>query len=595
MTQITIRKKRLSIRFQILLVCILSLLIMQILLMVNYYQFKDMKINANSKYFSDLIAQLSDSVELNCTYLNGMVENIAYSNVVQEYLETEDKSYLQQHYKDVKDFISPFAKINYGIKDIAVIGAHGNCVNLNADVDDLLKIVPEIPEKTLWYYTGLNDIRMVPNKKSPYLSVGANVYSTSDLTKKERIGTVIITFNMNSIFGFSQNQKSTKLPDMLIYDRKDQLIYTSIKEGVNTSYSQYFKESPEGTDITIKQNSKKFFIKTGKFEYLNGKVVFLIPQEELMQGLDSIRQRTMLICLIVFVCMLILSLMITNSIVVPIRHFMDYMIKVGRGDLRMMKQPVQLKGASEIIVMSEEFNRMMSEINDLNHRLVSTSTRLYESELAKKQSELEYLYSQINPHFLFNTLETIKGCALDEDSPNTFQMINSLGKMFRYCVRYGNIVSLKEEINVINSYMLLQKNRFGSKLNYVCNIKEEMYDASIPKMILQPLLENAVIHGIEENGAVTVWLEGDINENILCFYVRDDGEGVNEERRIELLNMMYDKTSSNHIGISNVNKRLQYIYGDKYGLDIEATSGNGFCVSIKFPYEKVKNTNNKTV
>ena len=584
----TVIRKNLSIRFQILSVCLFSLLIMQVLLLINYYQIKEMKISNNSSYFSDLIGQLSDSVVLNCTYLNGMVENIAYSKVVQEYLESDDKSYIQSRYTDIKNFISPYANINYGIKDIAVIGIHDNYVNLNADINDLQKIVPEIPEKELWYYSGLNSIRMASNIKNEYLSVGANVYSISDLTRKEKIGTVIITFNMNSIFGFSQNQKNTKLPDMLIYDRNNQLIYTDVEEGVNTSYSQYFDEDGNGIAASIKENAMTFYIKTGHLEYLNGKVVFLIPEEELMEGLDSVRQSTLIIFLVIFLCMFTLSFMVTKNIVIPIKQFMDYLIKVRRGDLRMMKQPVQLKGASEIIIMSEEFNRMMIEITDLNHRLINTSARLYESELAKKQSELEYLHSQINPHFLFNTLESIKGRALEEEAGNTFQMINSLGKMFRYCVRYGNVVSLHEEINIINSYMFLQKSRFGSKLNYICNMEEDMYEASIPKMILQPLIENAVVHGIEEKGAVTVWLEGEMNNGILCFYVRDDGEGVDEESRIELVRMMEDKSTTNHIGISNVHKRIQYIYGDDYGIDIEATNGNGFCISIKFPYEKVK-------
>ena len=584
----TVIRKNLSIRFQILSVCLFSLLIMQVLLLINYYQIKEMKISNNSSYFSDLIGQLSDSVVLNCTYLNGMVENIAYSKVVQEYLESDDKSYIQSRYTDIKNFISPYANINYGIKDIAVIGIHDNYVNLNADINDLQKIVPEIPEKELWYYSGLNSIRMASNIKNEYLSVGANVYSISDLTRKEKIGTVIITFNMNSIFGFSQNQKNTKLPDMLIYDRNNQLIYTDVEEGVNTSYSQYFDEDGNGIAASIKENAMTFYIKTGHLEYLNGKVVFLIPEEELMEGLDSVRQSTLIIFLVIFLCMFTLSFMVTKNIVIPIKQFMDYLIKVGRGDLRIMKQPVQLKGASEIIIMSEEFNRMMSEITDLNHRLINTSARLYESELAKKQSELEYLHSQINPHFLFNTLETIKGRALEEEAGNTFQMINSLGKMFRYCVRYGNVVSLHEEINIINSYMLLQKNRFGTKLNYICHIEENICEAAIPKMILQPLIENAVIHGIEEKGAVTVWLEGEMNHGILCFHVRDDGEGVDEESRMELVRMMEDKSTTNHIGISNVHKRIQYIYGDDYGIDIEATNGNGFCISIKFPYEKVK-------
>jgi len=572
---------------------------MQVLLLVNYYQFREMQISNNSKYFSDLIVQLSDSVALNCTYLNGMVENIAYSSVVQDYLESDDESYIRTQYTSIKNFISPYANINYGIKDIAVIGAEGNYVNLNADINDLQKIVAEIPEKQLWYYTGINSIRMASNNNNEYLSVGANVYSISDLTRKEKIGTVIITFHMKSIFGFSQYQKSTKMPDMLIYDRNNQLIYNGNKAGLDTSYSQYFDEDGNEIAATIKQDSKTFYIKTGQLEYLNGKVVFLIPEEELMEGLAGIQQRTLIIFLVILACMITLSLMVTKNIVVPIKQFMNYLIKVGRGDLRMMKQSVQLKGASEIIIMSEEFNRMMGEIVELNHRLVNTSARLYESELAKQQSELEYLYSQINPHFLFNTLETIKGHALEEEAENTFQMINSLGKMFRYCVRSGNVVSLQEEINVINSYMLLQKSRFGAKLNYICNIKEDLYQAAIPKMILQPLIENAVIHGIEENGAITVWLEAEIvvspphlhlaeSNNILCFYVKDDGEGVDEEHRRELLRMMNDESTTRHIGISNVHKRLQHIYGDKYGVDIEATNGNGFCISIKFPYEKVK-------
>jgi len=579
----------LSIRFQILFVCILSMLIMQLILMVNYYQFKEMKINTNSQYFSDLIAQMTKSVELNCSYLNGMVENIAYSKVVQDYLETDDKSYLREHNSDVKDFIIPFAEINNGIKDIAVIGIYGNVVNINADIYDLQKITSEIPEKTLWYYTGLHHIKMTSNNKGSYFTVGANVYSTSDFTRKDKIGTILITFNMKSIFGFTQNQKNTKLPDMLIYDRNKQLVYSSASEGISTSYDNYFDQKDIGKDEIVKQKTETYYIKTGTFESLGGKIVFLITKEELMKGLESNNRQTIILCTVVLMFMLALSLLVTNNIVVPIKQFMNYLNKVGHGDLRMMKQPIKLKGAAEIVIMSEEFNRMMEEINDLSHRLISTSTRLYESELAKKQSELEYMYSQINPHFLFNTLETIKGCAVDEEADKTFQMINSLGKMFRYCVRGGNIVSLKEEINVINSYMLLQKIRFGINLNYICKVDEDIYDAAIPKMILQPLIENAVIHGIEENGAITVWLEGEIRNSILYFHIRDDGAGIDEERRIRLINDMNDTAKTTHIGISNVNRRLKYIYGEEYGVDIEDTNGQGFCVSVKIPYQKIQN------
>jgi Predicted signal transduction protein with a C-terminal ATPase domain len=581
------KKGHLSIRFQILFVCILSLLIMQIILMVSYYQFREAKIEANNKYFSNLITQMSDSVEVNCTYLNGMVRNIAYSKVVQEYLETKDISYLQSHYKDVKNFIIPFADINEGIKDIAVIGTQGNVVNINIDNQVIQNIAEEIPEKRLWYYTGQHMINLNGLEYNLF-TVGANVYSTDEFTRKEKMGTVLITFNMKSIFGLSGNQVNSRMPSMLIYDRNKKLVYSSTDKEIPSEFDAYFDRHGVEKANTIKVDKKIYYIKTGSFRSMGGKVVFVITRKGLISGLESTRFKTILISAIVFVFMLLLSLFVTNNIVVPIRQFVNYLNKVGQGDLRMMKQPVKLSGATELIIMSDKFNRMMEEINDLNHRLVNTSTRLYESELAKKQAELEYMYSQINPHFLFNTLETIKGCAVEEEADKTFQMINSLGKMFRYCVRSGNIVSVEEEIKVIDSYMYLQKIRFGSKLNFISQIDHGIYSAAIPKMILQPLIENAVIHGMEEEGKATVWLSAKEENNIIYFYVQDDGVGIEETKRLEIIEKMNQQVNNSHIGISNVNYRLKHIYGDQYGVDINKMSESGFCISINFPYERLQ-------
>lgn len=583
------KKKMLSVRFQILLVCILSMLLMQIMLIVSYYQFREMKIETNSQHFSDWITQMAESVELNCSYLNGMVENIAYSQLVQDYLESNDSEYLLKQHDNVKNFIIPFAELNDGIKDIAIIRNNGSVININADINDIKGLVGEIPEKTLWYYTGINNIVMNNNNNELYFTVGTNVYSTSDFKRKEKMGTVLISFNMKSIFGFTQYQKNEDFPGMLIYDRNNQLFYSNTQEGITTTYESYFDHNGSEKAEIIKLKGVTYYIKTGKLDSLGGKIVLLIPKAELMQGLELLQEKMVMMSIITFILILLLSIYVTNNVVVPMKHFMTYLKKVGHGDLRMMKQPIKLKGATEMQIMSEEFNLMMEEINDLTHRLVSTTSRLYESEIDKKQSELEYMYSQINPHFLFNTLESIKGCAVDEEAEKTFDMVNSLGKMFRYCVRGGNIVSLMEEINVVNSYMHLQKIRFGNKLNFICSVSENLYQAAIPKMILQPLLENAVIHGVEANGAVTIWLEGELQGSILYFSIRDDGADLGEEKLQELQKNLKEKSNTAHVGISNVNNRLNYIYGEEYGVEIETRKGCGFCISLRFPYEEIVN------
>lgn len=587
--EVILKKAIFSLRFQILFVCILSLAIMQLLLVDNYFRYRTMKREENSQFFSDMISQMTNYVELNCRYLNGMVESIAYSEVIQNYLQLEEVRALPEDYKEVKTFIKPFININYDIKDVTIIDKNELVLNIAMNVEDALRISREIPENTLYYYTGFHS-GYINNIMSNYLTVGAKVYSTSDFTQRESIGTVLISCNMRGIFGFSQYEKREESPDILIYDRNKNLIYSNVDSDIDTNFDSYFDEHGLEISETIKSNGQTFFIKTGVFPSLEGRVVFLITKAELMKGIEATEKRTFLLCIIVFIMILILSILVTNNIIVPIRRFMDYLIKVRRGDLRMIKKPIHLEGVSEIKMMADEFNQMMEEINDINHRLLRTSTRLYESELAKKQSELEYMYSQVNPHFLFNTLETIKGGAIEEDAKRTFKMIDSLGKMFRYCVRSGNIVSLEEEINVIHSYMLLQKIRYGQKLNFHCDIKKELYEAAIPKMILQPLIENAVIHGIEQNNTITVWLEGEVVDNLLHIYIRDDGIGIDDNRKKEIINTMNDNTKTNHIGISNVNKRIRFIYGDEYGLEI-MTAPQGFGIMIKFPYEPFNHQN----
>lgn len=575
-------KKEVSIKFQIMMICVLCFVIMQGIIMLNYYNFKKMKIEANNNYFSDLITQLTESVELNCTYLNGMVENVAYSKIVQEYLENNDFDQRIYYYEEIRDFIIPLANINRGIKDIAIIDNQDNVINFNGDNSRVLAIAKEIPENVLWHYTGLHDF-YINRVKYPLFSIGANVYSTTDFTRKERIGTVLISFKMDSIFGFGQNEKSEKLPDMIIYDKNKQLVYSSIKDLDMTEYSNYFDQEGNEKAGSLKFEKERYYIKTGDIATNGVKIVYLIPNEELLRGFNTTRIFALVISIAVFGIMLLLAKMVTNNIVVPLRQFMRHLNKVGDGDLRMIQNQVKLSGASELIILSNEFNKMMAEINDLNHRLVKTSTRLYESELAKKQSELEYLYSQINPHFIFNTLETIKGSAVEENAKQTFEMINSLGKIFRYCVRGGNVVTVEEELKVINSYMLLQKIRYSSRLTFFCNVDQQYFLCEIPKMILQPLVENAVVHGLEEKGELTVWIETTMKDNKLYFYVRDDGDGIDEKKRKELIDNLNKKIQTNSIGINNVNSRLKNIYGEEYGVCIEDTRQEGFCVSLCLP------------
>lgn len=574
-----------SMRVQMVIVCIISMAVMQAMLISNYFQFRELKIQDNRVRFQELLTQVTSSVELNCTYLNDILEQIAYNSEVQDFLENTDLDYRRQHQEQIISLLNSMAKLRSGIKDIAIVDDAGNCTNLNGNIYQMRELAERIPEKCLYYYTGENEIMiMSSSRKVDCFTVGVQVYSTSDFTRKEKMGTVLISFNKPCVFSFAGYGAEGELPDMLVFDREKKLVYSSMKEELGTAYEFYFDSEGQTLVEEVVQDGHTYYIETGDLEMLGGKIVFLISQKETLSGMEKLQERLVIFAVLDIIVMLSLCLTVMNRIVHPLNQFMDWLSELRNGNLKLMKQPILLKGATEMEVMAEQFNGMMQEINELTHHLTDTTSRLYESELEKRQAELEYMYSQINPHFLFNTLESIKGCAIEEEAKRTFGMVNALGKIFRYCVRSRNMVTLREEISVADSYMYLQQIRFEERLVYYNRVEKRILDAVIPKMILQPLLENAVIHGVEEDGASVIWLDGWISGDAITLTVTDDGSGVSREKMAELQSRMKEKGKPSHIGISNIYNRLKYVYGEGYGLEL-MDKESGFGIKIRIPAE----------
>jgi two-component system sensor histidine kinase YesM len=574
-----------SIRVQMFLICLVCMILMQAILVSSYYQFRDLKIQDNREHFQELLTQVSTTLELNCTYLNDILEQIAYGSEVQEYLENTDENYRRENKERIISLLNSMSKLRSGIKDIAIVDAQGNCTNLNGNIYQMQKLAEEIPEKCMYYYTGMNELIVAPSSRSlECFTVGAPIYSTSDQTNKERLGTVLISFHKRYVFEFAQYGHSDDLPEMLAFDRDNKLVYSSVKDDIDTSYENYFDIQGEIVADCVVIDGQTYYIQSSDMEMMNGKFLFLISQKDLFSGMENIQERMIVLFVINVILMILVCLLLLKRVIYPLNQFMDWLRQVQGGNRKMMKKPIQLKGATEIESMSEQFNGMMQEVNVLTHQLVDTTSRLYESELEKQRAELEYLYSQINPHFLFNTLESVKGCAVEEEAWNTFKMVNALGKIFRYSVRSVMEVALCEELDVVDSYMYIQQSRFKDRITYFNRVSDKIHKAVIPKMIIQPLVENAVIHGVEEHKASTIWLDGSLDGDVVTLTVTNDGEGISKETLDELNMRMQEKIKSSHIGLSNIYRRVKRIYGDSYGLQI-LEKDSGFCVMVKIPLQ----------
>lgn len=236
---------------------------------------------------------------------------------------------------------------------------------------------------------------------------------------------------------------------------------------------------------------------------------------------------------------------------------------------------------------SEQLEQMLHESSATKRREVSTA-------LADTQAEIDALQSQINPHFLYNTLDAIRGQALIDDSPVIADMTEALSILFRYSIsRTGNLVTLREEFRCIEKYLMIQQFRFSGKFQYVRDVDPNLLSCLIPRLTLQPIVENAIYHGLEtrpEDGIITLSLEQ--SGGYLVIRVSDNGIGmtesqlfaINEKLRVStLVSVPLSSKKGSGIALGNVNRRIRLTFGDEYGLSVSSAPNIGTDVEILLP------------
>lgn len=235
-----------------------------------------------------------------------------------------------------------------------------------------------------------------------------------------------------------------------------------------------------------------------------------------------------------------------------------------------------------------------AQLEQMLHESSATKRREVSTALADTQAEIDALQSQINPHFLYNTLDAIRGQALIDDSPVIADMTEALSILFRYSIsRTGNLVTLREEFRCIEKYLMIQQFRFSGKFQYVRDVDPNLLSCLIPRLTLQPIVENAIYHGLEtrpEGGIITLSLEQ--SGGYLVIRVSDNGIGmtesqllaINEKLRVStLVSVPLSSKKGSGIALGNVNRRIRLTFGDEYGLSVSSAPNIGTDVEILLP------------
>lgn len=321
-------------------------------------------------------------------------------------------------------------------------------------------------------------------------------------------------------------------------------------------------------------------------------ICVLVPETSLIKQLNGIRQITAILIAISCIITFLIALHI-RKLTNPIHRMMRQMSKIENGNFS-IELPVE--SMDEIGILSKRFNEM-------SYQLETYINKSYLAQIKQNEAEMTALKSQIYPHFLYNTLEVIRMTALNEGDEKVSDMIDALSSQIHYAIgQYNDIVKLTQEVDIIKKYIYLLNSRNEGEISILVNLNGYA-ELLVPKLILQPIVENSYIHGFKpKDGYGSIMIEVEKVEDTIVVLVMDNGAGMDETTLQSLVDFLdsdeigiKDEYNWQSIGLKNVNDRLRYLYGEAYGLRITSTLEVGTMVRIILPWnENLVVSNNKS-
>lgn len=410
---------------------------------------------------------------------------------------------------------------------------------------------------------------------SRYISLIRVVNDTNTL---KPIGIIVINISADSLKSSYKDIVNKYRTDIALYDENwAEIVAFNNKEFYNiSSISSTIKENDLVTYIERKGDTDYLitFIRTSK---QNWGLVSALPLVELSKELGVFSFVAFIVILINSFLLFVGLLLVSRLITLPIRKLIASMKSVEKGEFQKVEI---LAGTDEIGKLRDGYNLMISEIEKLIKRII-------EEQKTKRKAELDVLQAQIKPHFLYNIIDTMSYLALEGKCDQLYEALEALGCYYRTSLSKGSeVITIREEIEIVKNYITLQKLRYGDAFTVDYSIDEEVYEYKILKLVLQPLIENSLYHGIKPKGELgKIIVSARLKTNSVIISVEDDGVGMSEE---ELDKVMCDKIDANKksFGLRGTIERIQIFYGVSDIYSIESQKRYGTKVSFFIPREK---------
>jgi two-component system sensor histidine kinase YesM len=499
--------------------------------------------------------------------------------------------HLQSYLLDLKYITNEFDQFLIGTKlrkRLVQIGALSKYVN-SLQVYDVHGTEHKVGNQSLILHKDrLNEIKdkiqskeggaewIYPDSDDPSLIVArdARYYITFSL---EQIGQIVVRFDIGQIVSDIIGNIDEEGTNFLMFNEHDELVY-SVNNSLSESYIINHIGDEKGYNI-IEIDGEQYFATYSPSNDSNWTYVFLSPYSSLFQAISSVRTAVVITYTIMFIFVMFMGMRFITNITRPIESLNQKMKRVQTGVIDFFDDGSEFQfSKDESGEMHDNFTVMMEQINTLIEEN-------YKKQIVIKDAEYKTLQAQINPHFLYNTLDSINWAAKMSGQKKVSEMAESLGCLLRFSINMKeSLITVEEELKVVNSYITIQSYRFEERLVFNMDMSERIMQCKVPKFVLQPLIENSIQYGLQQMiGICEITVQGKVVEDQVILTVVDNGPGMDEQYLKQLQLDTYESKGTG-LGLKNIRERIKLLFGEPYGIHVESEKGKGTKVTITIPY-----------
>jgi two-component system sensor histidine kinase YesM len=563
-----------------------------------YIRFQALTRERTRRYTESLVNQVAEQISAQARNAEHGAATVAYNRHVQEYLTTDnpERKYIIL-LPFVQDLLAYVQSSNGAIYDIILTGTEGQTIS---SIRGAYEYHYDMREALIRDYGIGGEEAKTPVHTALLQDIDGEFYYAYILpvfsvnlgsSLFEKIGSCVVVSSTQALEKAAADISVSMNSSFMILDGNNTVVAGNRSEDRGRSFEslQPFTVEEVLREGVLRRGREKTIVQSRLLPDSRWKVLSLVPGGELSEELRPVRNFGLLLGALMALALLGSATALARSITRPVSRLVNFIEQVGKGGGGRLEMPAP----NEVGIIAGYINRMLDTIEEDTDKLLQAQRRFHETELLKKQAELSALQNQINPHFLYNTLNCISSIALVRDVGEILTISEAMARIFRYSIKQSDLVRIRDEIGLIKDYMEIMGIRYPRRFTLALYMDEGLMELKTVKMILQPLAENAVYHGLEpKNGPGLLAISGRIvSGKALRISVEDDGIGIGRGELEELRRALNTEApgpesappARRGVGLINIHRRIRLMFGAEYGITLESPENGGTGVHLLLP------------